>query len=293
MNFCLQYTSCYRPERAAREAGWPAVRAPFVAKSLMDDPRIIRQIRIIEAERLRAFKFKGDEFFARIVRLATANAAEELFETWIPPCRYCWGINNEYQRTYAEFEEAFEEWNRLPDARGRRSVPMADFGYGPVLVYGGEGEKLPFDEKGGSGYDLAKPPNPICPNCQGRGLESETGPVMYIRPKPLAELSDVGRSLVSGYEQTTRGLKVLARSQDAAQDQILRMLTRWLEFRAEQGQAMPNTGNPLDFGIGLTQEVAGLITDDPRSLSDQELDSLLAGYGVVIDEDGNESGGGG
>ncbi len=279
-NFCHHYAAHYDPARAAMEAGYRPERAHLIAGTLLRDRRVRQYIAALESDRLRRIKFDGDEFLARELLLATADVSE-LIETWIPPCRYCWGTNHEYQRTHAEFEEAFEAHQRLPERR-LRGVPNFS---GGVLVYDDGQRKLPFEERGGPGYDPGQPPNPACPNCRGRGMEDpERGTLPYIRVRDSRELTDIGRMLNAGVRYGKHGVEQLMHDQSGARNRLMSMLGKFLELRATQ-PAQP--GVPaLGFGMGLVSGVADLLSDDPRSLSDQQLDALLAQHGVTIEYDG-------
>lgn len=287
--FCFRWTSHYDAARAAIEAGYRPFKAHLIARRLLTEPRIKRQVAVIESDRLRRLRFDGDEYLAREIQLATASATE-LVELWIPPCRYCWGRNYEYQRTHAEFQEAWDDWMRLPDQRSRRGGNIAiDLGYGQVLVYDEAGGKIPFDQKGGDGYDVSQPPNPACPNCHGRGLENVSGSLPYIKLKDTRELSDVGKMLYAGVKKGARGIEQLTHNQDAARTRLTGLIGRFLELRA-LGQVPAGTAQPaLGFRLGVSSSVADLLTDDPRSMSNGQLDSLLLSYGVnvaALDEDG-------
>lgn len=284
--FCQRYTAHYEKNRAALEAGYPPARTHVIAHRLLQETRIKRRIVVIETDRLRRTKFDGDTFLARELLLATADVGE-LIETWIPPCRYCWGLNSEYQRTHAEFQEAWDEYMRLPEKR-RRGIPaFADFGYGMVAVYDDTGGKLPFDQKGGDGYDPSQPPNPGCPNCRGRGHEHpERGSVPYIRIKDSRFLSDTGRALYAGIKVGPRGFEQLLHDQSAARARLMAMLGKFLDLRALDQQPL-NGQAALTFSMGLKSSIADLISCDPQSLSDGQLDALLATHGVVIENDGS------
>ncbi|MDE2426247.1 MAG: terminase small subunit [Elusimicrobia bacterium] len=289
LEFCFRWTSCYDPARAAISSGYSPSRAVFVTRQLLKDPRIKRQVAIIEADRLKRLRFDGDVFLAQELMLASADVTE-LQQVWVPPCRYCWGKNFEYQRTWAEFNEAFEAWQRLPDKRQRRQPAYASMGTGDaVLVYDEGGAKLPFDQRGGDGYDVEQPPNPACPNCRGRGLEvAGVGSCVHVKFKDTRDLSDAGKLLFGGVEPTARGTKLLLRSQDAARTRLMGMLGKFLELRArppqDDRQLLPR--DPTDLKLGVLSSVADVITDDPESYTDEQLDAMLAASGVVIDEDG-------
>ena len=282
--FCHHYTSTarYDVNRAAMDAGYAPSRAFLMGRKLLEEPRIRQYIAAIESDRLRRMRFDGDEFLAREIVLAQADVTE-LVETWVPPCRYCWGQNNEYQRTHAEFQEAWDEWMRQPDRKAGQTARVIMLRAGDVVTYDNDGKKLPFDQKGGDGYDPEMPPNPGCPNCHGRGNEDpEQGTIPYMRIKDSRYLSPAGRILYAGLKHGPRGIEVLMQSQDAARTRLMGMIGRFLELRAA---GKVQAGN-LGLGFGLANGVADLLTDDPRSLSDQQLDRLLLEHGIVIDDDG-------
>jgi phage terminase small subunit len=293
LEFCFRWTATYQASRAAMEAGYNPASAHQTARRLLADPRIRRQVGVIESDRLRRLRFDGDKFLAREIMLAEADLTE-LQEVWIPPCRFCWGRNFEYQRTHAEFQEAFEAWMRLPDVRRRGQSDVADFGYGDVLVYDRGDAKIPFDQKGGDGYDVAQPPNPACPNCFGRGLEIPGyGSLPHVRWKDTRELSDVGKLLFGGVKRGSKGLEVSVRNQDAARGRLMNLLGQFLELKAldrRRGVSESTVGKPsLDFGLSVSGRVADLLTDDPRSYTDQQLDAMLASYGVTdVEDEGTE-----
>lgn len=290
MDFCWRWTSHYNAARAAMQAGYDPARASVYARRLLADSRIQKQVALIEADRLRRMRFDGDRFLAEELLLATADVTQ-LQECWIPPCRHCWGKNFQYQRTHAEFEEAFESWMRLPDKRRRQGSTTADLGYGDVLVYDDTDKKIPFDQKGGDGYDVEQPPNPACPNCFGRGMEIPGyGSVVHIRQKDTRELSGIGKLLFAGAKHGPRGPEVMVRDRDAARHRLMTMVAKFLELRAA-GQVInqsPQPGQPgIGFGLGVVGSVADLLTADPRSMTDQQLAAYLASHGVVIEDDGS------
>lgn len=279
IEFCLKWRAYGERARAAIEAGYSPSGADQKARMLLRDPRIQRYLAIMDADSLRRQRFDGDEFLAREVLLATTPMSE-LQEVWIPPCRFCWGRNNEYQRTYAEFSEDLEKWMRQPEKRRRGLALNLELSVGNVLVYDDSDKKLPFDQRGGDGYDPEQPPNPACPNCHGRGNEHpERGSIPYIRLRDTRELSAAGKMLFAGIKNTGRGLEMLVHSQEAARGRLMGMLGKFLELRAGAQQA--STAGVLEMGVNSA--IAGLLSYDPKNLSDEELDALLAANGVVID----------
>lgn len=283
LDFCFRYTSHYDRARAVIQAGYSPASAHITARKLLTRYDIKQQIASIERERLRRLRFDGDEFLAREIVLATAPITE-IIETWIPPCRYCYGRNYEYQRTHSEFLEAYEEHIRQPDRNRSYRTVLLDSGN--TILYDETGRKLPFDQKGGDGYDAEQPPNPACPNCFGRGLEvPDQGTVPYIKLKDSRELSDIGKILYAGIERSNKGVKQLIQNQEAARTRLMAMLGKFLELRTADlafntvpGQEKP----PISFQMALTGGATRLVDNDPRNMSDSELDAALAQYGINL-----------
>lgn len=290
IRFCHHFNAYSEPAKAAIWAGYRPQSAAKTAHKLLNDPRIKRYIAALEADQLRRLRFDADKFMAREIMRAEGDPSE-VVEVWVPPCRYCWGINHEYQRTYAEFLEDWEAWVRLPDEVRRVRHSQLSMSYGQVLVYDSENKKVPFDQKGGDGYDSAQPPNPSCPNCHGRGLEDpERGTVPYVRIKPTAYMSETGRALYAGAKHGPRGVEIAIQNQDAARGRLMGMFAKFLDLKASGGLQQEG-GGPTSFQMGLIAPVANLLTDDPASMSNAQLDALLAQHGVVITDDGDGQGG--
>lgn len=249
--FCLRFTTHYDSTRAAMEAGYSPARCHTIARKLLASPPVKQRVAEIEDDRFRRMKFDGDVYLAKELKFADAPITEVL-ELYVPPCRYCYGKNNEYQRTWAEFQEAFNAWMRMPDIRRPRfDAVTADFGFGEVLAYDSTNQKIPFDQKGGEGYDPTLPPNPACPNCRGRGLEDPNrGTIPYIKLKDSRELSDVGKMMFAGIKNGPRGLEVLVQDRAAAKNRLSGMIERWIEMRAKSA-ADSEGAQRFGFGVGV------------------------------------------
>ena len=270
--FVWRYTSHYEPARAAIEAGYQSSRAHIVANRLLAEPRVKRLKEEIEADRLRRSKFDGDVFFAKLALEADADVTE-LIETWIPPCRYCWGQNNEYQRTHAEFERDWDAHMRLPNTRAARQAITASFSYGEELVYGENKERLPFDQKGGPGYDPSQPPNPGCPNCHGLGEFDENGVRPFLRVKDSRHLSDAGRAIYAGGKQGPRGFEALLRDRDGARSLLANCLKSYLELRSTDTGVQSFSLRPVNAISDNTRRVTKverIVVHPPRYDEDED-----------------------
>ena len=110
-------------------------------------------------------------------------------------CRYCYGLDHQYQWTEAEYEaavnKAVEAWKDTPDSAG------------------------------GFGYNPNAEPAPECPECGGNGIaEVHVADTRKLKSHPL----------YAGAEKTRTGIKVTMRDKDAA----LLNLSRYLGMSKEQ-----------------------------------------------------------
>ena len=93
-------------------------------------------------------------------------------------CRWCWGENNEYQRTDWELDR---DLNRF--------------------IASSKNKGLTFNQMGGGGYIKTKDPNPDCPICAGEG---DT----YVSIEDFRKLSSRDKQLIAGIKMTKDGNKV-------------------------------------------------------------------------------------
>jgi phage terminase small subunit len=205
--FVYRYTTYYNPTRAAIDAGYPPARAHITARNLLQEQEVIDAIAELEMNRRKRLDIDGDQILKQLALIATADL-NEVLEVRIPPCRYCYGKNNLYQRTFAEMERALELYNRGYTALSDETVRRRR-----------NGDSL-FDEQGGAGYDPDLPPNPDCPECRGRGQE----PVVHYKDSRF--LSPAGRALLAGVKSTRNGFEVTTHSQLAALSMFARMAAR-------------------------------------------------------------------
>lgn len=197
------------PEAAARYAGVIPTRAMGRAYAWLRDPVVRRRRAHLEAEALRRMSLDVDLMMRQLVVRATTPATEAIGDLIVPPCRHCHGINHEYQRTHGEMETALDKYESSNAGKHR----------------------LPFDPKGGDGYDYLAPPNPDCPNCHGQG--DFRHPVHV--PVDTRVMSAEGRMLLAGLEVGPDRHKITARNQDTATLQLLGVLKDVMELRREEG----------------------------------------------------------
>lgn len=142
-------------------------------------------------------------------------------------CRYCYGIEHEYQwRSPREYREAFKEavFKIFPKAEDRKSALLG--GIDPELD-----PRLPND-LGGFGYKNTMQPNPNCPECAGEGEE-------VTRMADIRTLSPAARLLYDGVEETAQGKRIKLRARDKALENLAKHLGMFA------GKVDPEETNPL------------------------------------------------
>lgn len=188
--FVAEYLVDYNGRRAAVAAGFSPENARSIASQLLKQDDV--QAMIQERQSKLCDQLEDMERFvlSRLMGVATADA-RELVELHRVACRYCWGKKHRYQRTQNERDEAYASW--LENEQAKQDMDPA-------------GKPTRFDELGGVGYTPKKDPNPKCPECFGDG---EARSVF----NDTRDLSQSGRLLYAGVEETQHGMKMKMHSQ--------------------------------------------------------------------------------
>ena len=195
--FCLEYMKDRNATAAYIRAGYSAKTANQNVHGFMLKYGIPARIAELEAEYAAEAGFEATDVLKRWVQIATADR-NELTSIEVAACRWCHGADHAYQwRTRREFEAALSAWSQLPDAK-RAAIPM------------------PTDE-GGYGFTTRAAPVETCPECDGRGAP-------YTRLRDTTTLSEAGRAIYAGVEETQHGVKIKTLEADHALDQIARHL---------------------------------------------------------------------
>lgn len=167
--------------------------------------------------------------------LALADPAE-LVQHYRCACRYCYGIDHEYQwRSPREYREAFKEavFKAFSKEEDRRTALLGgiDTDLDP---------RLPTDQ-GGFGYKNTMQPNPNCPECAGEGEE-------LTRMADIRTLSPAARLLYDGVEETAQGKRIKLRARDKALDNLAKHLGMFA------GKVDPEETNPLSSLVARIME---------------------------------------
>lgn len=187
--FVTEYLVDYNGKRAAIAAGFSPGTARQIANQMLDLNEVQAAIQSRQAKL--AEKLEDMEVFVlgQLMGVATADP-RELSEHFRVACRYCWGKGFKYQRRASERAEAYEAWLADERAKQEKSPPEPP---------------SKFDEMGGIGYTRNRDPNPECPECDGHGDS-------FVLLKDTRDLSEHGKQLYAGVEETQHGLKLRTNS---------------------------------------------------------------------------------
>lgn len=172
--FVDEYIIDFNAARAARRAGYSHKTAVQAGYRLINTPKIKVAIKQAIEDRKERLQIDADRVLAKYIALADADPTE-LSGTKKVNCRYCFGDNNEYQWTVAEYENAAAK-----------------------AVANGEPEPVCA---GGVGFNVDGKPNEFCPECQGNGVKT-----VYVGDTEA--LSAGASMLFESAEQTKYGIKI-------------------------------------------------------------------------------------
>lgn len=145
--FIRLYPTSSSGAEAAAKAGWSRNSAATIAMLLLKKPEIRYLIQKEMAKHAQRISLKGDE----IARYWQQIAYAELPLPDVGCCRYCHGMDHDYQFTLNEWRVA-----RGSHILAQMKKPQRD--------------RKEFDERGGIGFDRTLPPHPECPECNGLGI---------------------------------------------------------------------------------------------------------------------------
>jgi phage terminase small subunit len=211
---------------------------------LLNDPRIQAAIRE-KLEKVAAdHHANGSEFIlSRLWDVATADP-RDLIEIYRIPCRYCWGINGQYQFTTGELDKLEKAYQYGVSNKPYEALwphGKADYAYWTAGV-----NKLGFDQQGGDGYTTRRDPNPECRECHGQG--NLTHHITDTR-----KLSPQARQLYRGAKIGKNGIEIVVANQDEARNLLAR-----------------------HYSVGVERKQLVVEHIDPRQLSDDELIRAIA-----------------
>jgi hypothetical protein len=231
--FVREYVKDWNATQAAIRAGYSERTADEQGCRLLANARVRSAI----DRRLEQIVAVAEVDVAMVVRelldVATADA-RELISVHRDCCRYCYGTDHRRQWLLSEYESSTRKAIR-------------------------DGQAPPLFE-GGIGYNATREPNPECPECFGRGVET-------VLVKDTRKLSPQAAKLYAGAQQTKDGVKALARNQNEA----LMALGRYLGMFKDRSEVSGPGGGPIPL--------AATTVVDLNELTDAQLARLAMGGG--------------
>lgn len=156
--------------------------AAVMASRLLRDDKVKKAIEAGEAELAERNKITQDKVLNRLWEMATADPNELMRYTRVN-CRFCWGIDFNYQWTVGEFKRAIQHAHDT-----NAPEPKCE---------------------GGLDFDRLKAPNPDCPECRGEG-------VGYTYIADTTRVSDQAKLLYAGIKESQHGIEIKMNDQVAA-----------------------------------------------------------------------------
>lgn len=188
--FVDEYLIDLNATQAAIRAGYSPKSAGRFAQELLLKTHIAEAIRDAQAERSERTKITQDDVLKMWHDLATVDY-NEISQVRLVNCRYCWGVDHEYQWTPKEYERACRE-AELNTASEPSSI-------------------------GGLDFNHHKEPNLNCPECGGRGIGRT-----YLAD--TTKLSPKAKLVYQGAKDGKFGTEVMTADRMKALDNIARHL---------------------------------------------------------------------
>ncbi|MGX4757161.1 terminase small subunit [Acinetobacter baumannii] len=180
--FVDEYLIDRNATQAAIRAGYSAKTAGSIGDENLKKPEIKKAIEAGEAELAERNKITQDKVLNLLWDMATADP-NELIKYVRVNCRFCWGIDFNYQWTVGEFKRAIQQAQIM-------NTPE------PVC-------------EGGLDFDRLKAPNPDCPECRGEG-------VGYTHVSDTTRVSSKAKLLYAGIKENQYGVEIKMNDQFAA-----------------------------------------------------------------------------
>lgn len=245
--FVTEFVRCGEATKAARLAGYSHANADEIGPNMMKRPWIKAAIDAqLDAQEQRTL-ISSDGILRRLFDIATADPGE-LIRWEVSACRYCHGIDHEFQwRDEREFEKAYASALAEVSAAAVKRKTEPDL------------SGLPTD-RGGYGFKANLEPHDDCPHCSGRG----DGRAVIA---DLNSVSPQARKLYAGMKVTKEGIEIKMHDQMAALDKIAKHLGMYGEDAIKRDVADPlreliqsiqgRTLRPVPPSIAVIEHVSG------------------------------------
>lgn len=187
--FVDEYLIDLNATQAAIRAGYSPKTADKIASQLLGKTRVAEAIEQAKAERSERTKITQDDVLKMWHDLATVDY-NEISQLLNVNCRYCWGVDHEYQYTP-------KEWQRVCESADKEQASRPPFG--------------------GDDFNHKRAPNPNCPECGGLGNAT-------IHLHDTDRLSPQAKLAYQGAKAGKFGIEVLTTDRMKALDNIARHL---------------------------------------------------------------------
>jgi len=188
--FVTEYLVDLNATQAAVRAGYSAKTAFTIGSENLRKPLIQSAIQEAMAKREERTEITQDLVLKEWLELYRLDV-NDLVEYRRNNCRFCWGIDHEYQWTPNEYKQAC-----LKAETEKQNPPSS---------------------AGGIDFNLNRTANPECPECGGEGK----GRIIV---KDTRNLPPAARKIYNGVQLSKDGLKVLLLDRDKALDNVARHL---------------------------------------------------------------------
>ncbi|WP_071709601.1 terminase small subunit, partial [Acinetobacter baumannii] len=182
--FVDEYLIDRNATQAAIRAGYSAKTAYSIGEQNLKKLEVKKAIEEGEKELAERNKITQDKVLNRLWEMATADP-NELMRYMRVNCRFCWGIDHNYQWTVGEFKRAIQHAHAHDT---NAPEPKCE---------------------GGLDFDRLKAPNPDCPECRGEG-------VGYTYIADTTRVSDQAKLLYAGIKESQHGIEIKMNDQVAA-----------------------------------------------------------------------------
>ena len=237
--FVHEYLVDLNALQAAIRAGYSKDTAGAIGHENLKKPEIQAAIAKARQEQQERTQITADSVVKEVALIAFADA-RELVQHVVGSCRHCHGEGFKFQRTVSEMNHDREQWIN----KGK--------------------ELSEFDEKGGIGFDPHKAPNPVCPECMGRGWGRT-----FI--SDTRNLSPAAAALYAGVKETKDGFEIKMHSKLDAIEKLAKHLG--IYEKDNQQKADPLTALLTRIANGNSNGFLP-VHDDPEA-QDQDKPSTL------------------
>ena len=255
--FVLAYVADPNAAKAATAAGYK--------KPETQGPRLLRNVQVAEAVRA-----GRDRVVARVVgdpdaiarlwwEIANADVRELVSHEYVA-CRYCWGIDHEFQwRTEREFQAAFDDrlhhfypgFEAQDELAARATAREAETITEAMAMVD---PRLP-NSAGGFGYSATRDPCPACPECDGIGIART-------RFADTRGLKGAALAIYDGMKETRQGTEIKLQDRSAALERLAKHLGMFA------GKVAPEEVSPLEQlaqHLMQTASTVPVVPDNPQA----------------------------